>query len=444
MSGTDTLDTRHLIEVPRLPLDGRVFLLLTAAGSSSRFGGGKKELLSLDGISILQRSLEAFLHLEALAGITITYPTGCQNEVQASIDADLARELRTLPRGLRFVPGGETRQASVRRGLEAILGACNIDFGDAAADKAAAIDPYSAVVLVHDAARPWAEAGLIDAVLASARIFGACIPLSSLPDTPKAISSDGFIEGHLERETVRAAQTPQGFALGTLAAAHAAAAAEGWSCTDDASLWDRYVGKVAFVTGDRKNKKITYQDDLPAKEETLTFRIGEGWDIHPLVTGRRLLVGGVHVEHDKGEAGHSDGDVLWHAVIDALIGAAALGDIGSHFPPSDSRWKDADSGSLARMAADEVAKAGWKLGNIDCTVILEKPRLEPYREAIRASLADTLGLPLSSVSVKAKTREALGDVGSGNAVEARAVALLVRGRSPHPSESGSLQSQRVE
>lgn len=422
MSGTDPLDAHRCLEAPRLPLGHGVFLLLTAAGSSSRFGGTKKELLSLEGKSILQHSLEAFLHLGDLAGVVITYPAGRLDEIRASVDEELAVKLAALACGLHFVQGGETRQASVKSGLDALVEACGAALPDGA------IDPAGAAVLVHDAARPWVAADTIDAVLASARANGACIPLSDLPDTPKAISADGFIETHLERDSVKAAQTPQGFALAALAAAHGAAATEGWTCTDDASIWDRYIGKVASVPGDRKNRKITFREDLPAEEDSIAFRIGEGWDIHALESGRRLLLGGIGIEHDKGEVGHSDGDVLWHAIIDALIGAAALGDIGSHFPPSDPRWKDADSGHLARIAADEVRDAGWKLGNIDCTVILEKPRLGPYREAIRASIAETLGLPRSAVSVKAKTNEGFGEIGSGNAIEARAVALLARKR----------------
>jgi len=422
MSGKDPLEAHRCLEAPRLPLGNGVFLLLTAAGSSSRFGGTKKELLSLEGKSILQHSLEAFLHLRDLVGVVITYPAGRLDEMQASVDEELAVKLTALACGLHFVQGGETRQASVKSGLDALIEACG------AALPGTVIDPARAVVLVHDAARPWVAADTVDAVLASARSNGACIPLSDLPDTPKTISADGFIHTHLERDSVKAAQTPQGFALAALAAAHGAAAAEGWTCTDDASIWDRYIGKVASVSGDRKNKKITFREDLPAEEDSIAFRIGEGWDIHALESGRRLLLGGIRIEHDKGEVGHSDGDVLWHAIIDALIGAAALGDIGSHFPPSDPRWKDADSGHLARIAADKVREAGWKLGNIDCTVILEKPRLGPYREAICASIAETLGLPRSVVSVKAKTNEGFGEIGSGNAIEARAVALIARKR----------------
>ena len=156
------------------------------------------------------------------------------------------------------------------------------------------------------------------------------------------------------------------------------------------------------------------------------LRIGEGWDIHPLVEGRRLMLGGVRLEHPRGEAGHSDGDVLWHAIIDALLGAAGLGDIGAHFPPSDQRWKDADSGVLARTAYEKVLESGWEIGNIDATVILERPKLGPHREAIRASIAAALGVPAEAVSVKAKTNEGFGEIGSGEAVEARAVALLRR------------------
>ncbi len=158
------------------------------------------------------------------------------------------------------------------------------------------------------------------------------------------------------------------------------------------------------------------------------FRVGEGWDVHRLVEGRRLVLGGVEVPHDRGELGHSDGDVLLHALTDALLGAAALGDIGAHFPPSDGRWKDADSRELLASAVALVAAEGWRVVNVDCTVILERPRLRPHVDAIRGRVAATLGLELDRVSVKAKTAEGLGPIGSGEAVEARAVALLERDR----------------
>jgi len=416
MSGHALLDSLDSLTAPPLPLQGKVFLLLTAAGSSSRFGGSKKELLTMEGKSILQHALEVFLGIGDLAGIAITYSEDKLNETIAGIDPALADRLSSLPCGLRFVQGGATRQESVARGLAALV----------VAGRAASIDPAGAVVLVHDAARPWVAAVTIEAVLASAREHGACVPLCDLPDTPKMAASGGYILAHPERDAVKAAQTPQGFSLGILEAAHALAAGDGWTCTDDSSLWARYVGPVAFVPGDRQNRKITFREDMRGAKEIQAFRIGEGWDIHPLVEGRKLLIGGVHVPHDRGEAGHSDGDVLWHAITDALLGAAGLGDIGNHFPSSDKAWKDADSGKLAGAAAGKVAAEGWSVGNIDCTVILERPRLGPYRDDIRDSIAAVLGLPRDVISVKAKTNEGFGEIGSGDAVEARAVVLLVR------------------
>lgn len=422
MSGPDPLDHEtRVLSLPSMPLLGKVFLLLTAAGSSSRFGGSKKELLRFDGKSVLQHSLEAFLSIEDLAGVVVTCPEGRQDDIRTSTSADLRAALgKRLPCGLRFIAGGVSRQISVAKGIDELVRMA----------ESAGMDPDQSIVLIHDAARPWVTREIVNAVLSSTRMRAACIPLCDLPDTPKMISADGFIAGHPERDLVKAAQTPQGFALGPLAAAHAASSKDGWLCTDDSSLWSRYLGRVAYVPGDRTNRKITYKEDLVAddKARSVEFRVGEGWDIHPLVPGRKLLLGGVHIEHDRGEAGHSDGDVLWHAITDALLGAAGLGDIGTHFPPSGDRWKDADSGVLARMAADMLAEQGWSIRNIDSTVILERPKLSPHREAICASIAERLGLPGETVSVKAKTYEGFGEVGSGKAVEARAIALVVRAR----------------
>jgi 2-C-methyl-D-erythritol 4-phosphate cytidylyltransferase / 2-C-methyl-D-erythritol 2,4-cyclodiphosphate synthase len=417
----------HSKLTPSLPLSGSTFLLLTAAGSSSRFGESKKELVSLGEASVLQRSLEAFLHIQDLAGILVTYPEGKLDAVRAAIEPVLIARINKETRcGLNFVAGGVSRQESVAKGLETL---CRLA-------RDAGLDIKSEIVLVHDAARPWVSRHIIDAVLASTRLNGACVPLIPLADTPKIIADGDLIETHPSRDFVMAAQTPQGFALEALAAAHSAARAEGWTCTDDSSLWARYAGPAHFVAGDRKNKKITYREDLamdadpeankdePDEDSQAKLRIGEGWDVHRLVAGRKLLLGGVRIEHDRGEEGHSDGDVLWHAIIDALLGACGLGDIGSHFSPADTRWKDADSGQLAKNVFALVTAQGWRLCNLDSTVILERPKLGPHREAICANIASTLGVPRSIVSVKAKTYEGLGEVGRGEAVEARAVVLL--------------------
>lgn len=420
------------IPAPALPVSGKVFLLLTSAGSSVRFGAGKKEFFKIDGKSVLRRALEAFLDIDSLQAVVVTCPKDRQDETEEAISAEAAARTKRLPLGLLFCKGGETRQDSVYNGLLLI---------EEVAAKAG-MDAENSVVLIHDAARPWVLPVTIQAVLESVRLHGACIPLADLPDTPKIIAAPPLIEAHPLRDSIKAAQTPQGFALGALLRANRAARAEGRHFTDDAALWAAYVGPVAYVPGDRKNRKITYREDVLQKdspvpgdasdgscgEEETALRIGEGWDIHRLVPGRRLRIGGVRVDWTAGELGHSDGDVLWHAIIDAMLGACALGDIGTYFPPQDPAWDGADSGELAQKAAALIEAKGWSIVNIDSTVILEKPRLGPYRESIRTNIAENLGIPVSAVSFKAKTNEGLGAVGAGEAVEARAVVLVERRR----------------
>ncbi|MDX9784322.1 MAG: 2-C-methyl-D-erythritol 2,4-cyclodiphosphate synthase [Spirochaetia bacterium] len=410
---------RESLEVPKpnLPLQGGFYLLLTAAGSSSRFGKAKKELVIIEGKTVLQRALEPFLAIPDLLGVLITYPQAMLEDFRGAFDSRVKEKLEMLPCGLRFLPGGASRQASVALGLDGLL----------AEARAASLDLTTLLVLIHDAARPWIDASTIHSVLETTRRTGACLPLSELPDTPKLVNPSGIVTAHPERSGIMAAQTPQGFALLPLAAAHRRAAEESWTCTDDTALWARYIGTVTYVKGSRDNRKITYAEDLGmALPLDSTLRIGEGWDIHPLVAGRRLLLGGHHLPYDKGESGHSDGDVLWHAIIDALLGAAALGDIGTYFPPSDPAWKDADSSVLARNVAEKIRREGWKIINLDCTVILEKPGVKPHKEAIVKSIAASLDIGTERVSVKAKTMEGFGAVGSGDAIEARAVVLLSR------------------
>ena len=426
----------------------RLAVLVTAAGSSERFGGGKKELLAVEGRSILDRALSSFIFLPDLAFLAVTAPPGRAEELRSALSV---QTLAALGKRLIFVDGGPSRRDSVRLGLEALAKA----FGFRGAESAGGFGDLrdgpggdeETIVLVHDGARPWASPALALSVLEAAKRQGAAVPVLPLVDTPKRLSPEGLIESHPERSSLGGAQTPQGFRLFALLEAHRRALAEGLECTDDAELWARYLGPVAWVPGERENRKVTYREDLAAapgeaplergkrrrgriSEEgaraVLPFRVGEGWDLHRLVQGRRLLVGGVEIPSEFGELAHSDGDVLLHAVIDALLGAAALGDIGSHFPPSDERWRGADSRELARRAAFLVREAGYEPGNLDCTVVLERPRLGPHREAILASLAETLGMPPSSISFKAKTSEGVDAAGEGRAVEARAVVLLSR------------------
>jgi len=422
----------------------RLAVLVTAAGKSERFGGDKKEVFHLEGRTVLHRAVSAFSRLPGLYALAITVPAGSEATMRAAIPADTTAELEQRLGG-RFlvVVGGPTRRDSVRLGLEAL----------AAASAGPSLDDL--VVLVHDGARPWVSPALAERVAAIAARSGACVPVIRLVETPKAIGEDGIVAGHPSRATLATAQTPQGFRLAPLLLAHRRAHADGVACTDDAELWDRYVGPVAWTEGEQGNRKITYRKDLLFRPEELPhddgpgpqgragpsaetedgraasraprppFRVGEGWDIHRLVAGRRLMVGGVEIPFDRGEDGHSDGDVLLHAVIDALLGAAALGDIGSHFPPSDERWRGADSADLARRALQLVRETGWAPGNLDCTVVVERPMLGPHRDAIRESLSRIVDLPLDAVSLKAKTKEGVDATGEGRAIEARAVVLVV-------------------
>ena len=400
---------------------------MTAAGSSERFGSGKKELFRVDGRSVLDRSLSPFLKLPELEALVITAPAGRELELEAAIHPEsLAALARLGPGRFAVVAGGQSRRDSVRNGLETLARMIAPD--DAPLP---ALDDI--VVLVHDGARPWARPELAIRVAESASRHGAALPVLPLVDTPKELGPDGSVTGHPKRSSFGAAQTPQGFGLGTLLSAHRRAASEGVDCTDDAELWGRYVGPVASVPGEAANRKVTFAGDLDEdaagdRRNSCAFRIGQGWDLHRLVQGRALLIGGVAVPSELGEDAHSDGDVLLHAVVDALLGAAALGDIGSHFPPSDERWRGADSADLARRAAALVRDAGWEIGNIDCTVVLEAPRLGPFRSAIAERVAACLGISSGEVSVKAKTKEGVDAVGMGAAVEAMAIAALFRRR----------------
>jgi 2-C-methyl-D-erythritol 4-phosphate cytidylyltransferase / 2-C-methyl-D-erythritol 2,4-cyclodiphosphate synthase len=399
----------------------RIAVVVTAGGSSERFGGGKKELLRIEDRSILDRAVSPFLRLAGLETLVVTAPAGREAELRSALSPGSLAALEALgPERFAVVAGGTSRRESVRLGLEkaaAILG-----LGDEPATAATAANDI--IVLVHDGARPWASEDLARRVAEAAGERGAAIPIVSLVDTPKELAPDGTLLRHPPRASIGGAQTPQGFRLGPLLAAHRKAALENTDCTDDAELWDRYVGPVASVAGESENRKVTFARDIPSAGGARGFRIGQGWDLHRLVAGRRLMLGGIELPGDFGEEAHSDGDVLLHAAIDALLGAAALGDIGTHFPPSDAAWRDADSADLARKAAALVRAAGWDIGNLDCTVVLEAPRLGPFKDAMRASIAGCLGISPDAVSVKAKTKEGVDAVGEGRAVEATAIVAL--------------------
>jgi len=384
----------------------RVTAIIAAAGAGRRLGAGKpKQLLDIGSGSMLQHSVTAFLTHPRISDVIVVLPDGQPTLAIAGVDPARAA-------ALRVVTGGQRRQDSVANGFDAVPAETD-------------------VVLVHDAARPFVTADLIDRTIDAASAHGAAIAALQSRDTVKRVAADGRITETIPRETIYLAQTPQGFRRDVLAQAIAAARA-GVEATDEAALAERAGYHVHVVDGDPDNMKITTMEDLDAARRRMSDRsgaaaahaVGTGYDLHLLVDGRPLVIGGVTIASDKGALGHSDADVVCHAATDAILGAACLGDIGRHFPDSDPRWKDADSLVLLREAARMVRDKGYEVGNLDVTVILERPKIKDHVEEIRARLADALGVDRDRVSVKGKTNEGVDAVGRGEAVAAHAVALV--------------------
>lgn len=394
----------------------------------------------MQGGTVLSSAARIFLQTLPFSLCIITYPAAETEEARMKAEkkcreavfadsavrdaANICSDAACNKTLILFVPGGKTRQESVLHALEA-----------AAKNLSAHGKGANPLVFIHDGARPFVSADIIRDCKNAAEAYGAAVPALQPVDTQKAIDERGFITRHLVRANLAAVQTPQVFRLKPLLTAHRAAAAEHRECTDDTEIWDRYAadGKTYMVTkivaGSSENKKITYPSDIPqeaAKEQSMNIHTGLGYDKHVLVEGRKLMLGGVEIPFEKGEAGHSDGDVLLHAITDALLGAAALGDIGSYFPPSDAKWKDADSKMLLQTVWKDIKAAGWTLGNMDCVIALEEPKFLPHRDAVRSSIAQVLGVDAGQVFVKAKTGEKTGDVGTGKVVEAFVTCLLTR------------------
>jgi 2-C-methyl-D-erythritol 4-phosphate cytidylyltransferase/2-C-methyl-D-erythritol 2,4-cyclodiphosphate synthase len=373
----------------------RLAAILVAAGSGSRFGAETpKQFLRLAGKPVIRHCAEALAQ-----EVELLLPVG---------DADAIGEaLAGLPH-LPPVAGGATRQDSVRFGLEALA--------DAAPD----------IVLVHDAARPVIPPGTIPALLAALERMAGAIPAMPVGDTLKRVE-DGRITATVPREGLYRAQTPQAFRFPVLLAAHRAGV--GVAATDDASLLEAAGEAVAIVPGSDDNIKLTYPEDLPRLERVMAAhlipRVGTGFDVHVLEAGRRLMLCGVEVPHDKGLAGHSDADVGIHALCDAIYGALAEGDIGRHFPPSEAAWRDADSARFLAHAAERITARGGVLANADVTLICERPKIAPHAAAMMVRLATILGVDAARISVKATTTERLGFTGRGEGIAAQAVATVL-------------------
>jgi 2-C-methyl-D-erythritol 4-phosphate cytidylyltransferase / 2-C-methyl-D-erythritol 2,4-cyclodiphosphate synthase len=392
----------------------RIHAIVPCAGVGVRAGAATpKQYAMLAGEPMVVHTLRALLAVQAIDHVMVVVSEG---------DDTLTKVMPTQPDPrVRIVPaGGPTRAASVRAGLVQALadGAHHEDWA-----------------LVHDAARCLIEASsvqrLIDACQADAVGGLLAWPLS---DTLKQ-AQDGRSATTLARADKWLAQTPQMFRIGALLQALTAA---GDAVTDEASAMELAGHAPLLVQGDSANIKVTWPQDLAVAEQriqgmkaspattqdTLAMRIGEGWDIHALVEGRPLMLGGVLVPHTHGLLGHSDADALLHAITDALLGAAGLGDIGRHFPDTDAAHRGADSGGLLQVAAQRVRERGYTIVNVDGTIIAQAPKLSPYVERMRERIAALLSIPADCVNVKAKTAEKMGPVGAGQAMEARAVCLL--------------------
>ena len=407
----------------------RVSAIIVAGGRGERLGGSTpKQFLSVAGKSLLQRSVDAMLRCPAVRDVIVVMP--------ASFVATAGELLEDVSR-VRVTAGGARRQDSVAAGFDLV---------DGSAD----------VVLVHDAARPFASSEVIERVIASAAEHGAAIAALPARDTVKrGVPWHGAVRivETIPREAVYLAQTPQGFRREVLAEAVALGRA-GQEATDEAALAEAAGHPVALVDGDAHNIKVTTPEDLPIADAIAALagepgaaprgreagaapgeeeprmgpstRIGFGYDSHRFAEDRDLILGGVRIPYDRGLTGHSDADAVSHAITDAVLGAANLGDIGRLFPDSDDRWKGADSLMMLRAAVERVHAAGYRIGNVDVVVVCERPKIGPHAEAMRATLAPVLDVPAGAISIKGKTNEGMDGTGRGEGIVVHAVALIER------------------
>ncbi|MPY68494.1 MAG: bifunctional 2-C-methyl-D-erythritol 4-phosphate cytidylyltransferase/2-C-methyl-D-erythritol 2,4-cyclodiphosphate synthase [Alphaproteobacteria bacterium] len=379
---------------------GRCAALVLAGGSGRRFGGEvPKQYLPVGGVPVIRRAVEAFM---AHASI---------DRVQLVIRPEDIELYNAVFDGLALPPpvyGGDTRQDSARLGLESLV----------------AMAPDS--VLIHDGARPFVDAALIDRTLAALAGASAAVPALPVTDTLKR-GDGGLVVETVSREGLWRAQTPQGFRFADILAAHRAAA--GNALTDDAMVAEAIGLSIAIVAGSEDNVKITAADDMERAARALgqgggQTRIGMGFDVHRFRDGDHVMLCGIAIPHDKGLEGHSDADAGLHALTDALLGAIGEGDIGTHFPPGEAEWQDAPSDIFLRHAGELVSSRGGVIVNLDLTVICERPKIGPHRAAMQARVAEILGIAPDAVSIKATTTERLGFTGRGEGLAAQAVAAV--------------------
>jgi len=379
-----------------------VAALLLAGGRGTRAGGGiPKQYREIGGISVLRRAIDCFIDCPAVDLIRVV------------IHADDQELYRAATEGLDILPpviGGTERHLSAVNGLESLS------------------DFETNIVLIHDAARPFADRGMIERVIAALADAAGAIPALPVSDTLKRVAStDDLIEETVDRAGLWRAQTPQGFRFKAILKAHGQRDSD--LLTDDAAVLEEAGMVVCVVDGDERNIKVTTEADFDRAEQILEkrqmqTRVGSGFDVHKLGPGDGVTLCGVKVPCDMSLIGHSDADVALHALTDALLGAVGCGDIGLHFPPSDPQWKGAASHIFVEAAAADIRKAGGSIVNVDVTIIGEHPKVGPHREEMRARVAEYLDIPLDRVNIKATTTERLGFTGRGEGLAAQAVASV--------------------
>ncbi len=373
--------------------DNRVIAIIVAAGRGKRLGSSlPKQFLKVRGRTILEMSVEAFEQNKYV------------DEIFVAANADYCELTEKLCRGFsklkKIVAGGAERQDSVRAALDCLRG-------------------ENGIVLVHDAARPFVSEAVINAVIEGTADFGAAIPTVPAKDTIRQV--DGTGSRTLQRETLACVQTPQGFRISLIKHAFERAQAEGFLGTDDASLVERMGINISMVQGEDANRKITTREDLETE-----MRIGTGYDVHRLVEGRPLVLCGEQIPYEKGLLGHSDADVALHALMDAMLGAAGLGDIGKHFPDTDERYRGISSMKLLQKTAELLREAGYFLGNADITIIAQRPKIAGYIPKMRANIAEIMNCDENKINIKGTTTEKLGFVGREEGIASEAVCILYR------------------
>lgn len=373
--------------------DKKIAVIIAAAGSGKRMGSSvPKQFLKIEGKPVLIKTALAFSANSFVDGFFVVTGKDYVEETVALV-ADLEKY-----KGV--VEGGKERQDSVYNGILALK------------------DEYD-YVLVHDGARPFISQDVIDRVIEQMVETGTAVAAVPVKDTIKTIREDETFAETLKRDELRAIQTPQGFSVDLLKMAYEKAFAENYYGTDDAVLVERMGYPVHMVLGDYSNLKITTKEDMP-----MEVRIGSGYDVHKFEEGRKLILGGVEVPYEMGLLGHSDADVLVHAIMDALLGAAALGDIGRHFPDTDPQYKGISSIKLLEHVGMLLENEGYSVGNIDATIIAQAPKLLPYIENMKKTVAETLKISHNKVNVKATTTEKLGFTGRKEGIAAEAVCIL--------------------